>query len=160
MNLWLLSYWGLNRGLLGRGRLRGCGRGCGGLRSGGGGLLGQQLRLVQARGQRRLLRLLVEVLDQGLLRASLGRHGERGDRGLLGCGVYGLKLLGLGLGLRRRLLVERARGLLGRRLLGRRLLLGRLLEEERLLVLRCGLRRSRRLLRGRGSLGLLGLRLG
>lgn len=83
---------GSYRGLLGRGRLRGCGRGCGGLRRGGGGLLGQQLRLVQARGQRRLLRLLVEVLDQGLLRASLGRHGERGDRGLLGCGVYGLKL--------------------------------------------------------------------
>lgn len=98
MNLWLLSYWGLNRRLLGRGRRRGCGGRrlgllsgrCGGL-LGHGGLLSQQLLLVQARGQLRRL-LLVEVLCQRRLGAALRHHRELGEGRLLGGWVCCLKL--------------------------------------------------------------------
>lgn len=59
-----------------------------------GGLLSQQLLLVQARGQLLLLLLLrlVEVLHQLRLRASLRHHRELGDGWLLGGCVYCLKL--------------------------------------------------------------------
>lgn len=119
-----MSYWGLNlRWLLGRGRLH--------LRllhgRHGGLLLREQLLLV----------LLVQALHQWLLRAPLGHHRELGSRWLLGCWVYCLKLLSLGL-LLWLLLVKRARGLL-RRGWGLRLWLRLLLEEELLLVLGGGL---------------------
>lgn len=176
-----MSYWGLNRWLLGRGRLRGCGRLCLGLlycRHGRlllqGGLLSQQLLLVQGCGRWRLLRLLlwrllVEVLYQLLLGASLGHHRELGNCWLLSCWVYCLKLWSLGL---LWWLVQRACWRLWlwlclwlRRLLWLRLRL--LLEEELLLVLGCGLGLSgqalgwsgRCLLWGGRSLWLLGLRL-
>lgn len=174
-----MSYWGLNRWLLHRGRLWGCSRlhlglldCCHSLLLLQGSLLSQQLLLMQGCGQLLLLLLLwlwrlwllVEVLYQLLLGASLGHHRELGNCWLLGCWVYCLKLLRLGLLLRwwRRLRL-RLRLLLLLRLRLRLLLL----EEELLLVLGRGLGLSgqdlgwsRRCLLWSGrSLCLLGLSL-
>jgi hypothetical protein len=55
-------------------------------------LLSHQLLGMQRCGQLLLLLLLVEVLYQLLLRASLGCHRELRDRWLRGCWVYCLKL--------------------------------------------------------------------